>query len=209
MGRFCESWEEMAAVGGSATGCYKCGRPGHWSNDCPSQPVSGNAPTTSATAAAAAAPSSSGLRPGTQGGTQGYTQGYKRKEPWGERSGSFVPREKPVKPPPRRMPKLTPDLLLGANGLGYVLEKIPRQVTIKGRGHEVEDLKSLLEAYVRWHQTLLPYYSYSQFVEKVEKVGSTKRVRVCWSFFCWLLRCRVMVTVLLCFESLSSSYIYV
>lgn len=81
--------------------------------------------------------------------------------------------------PPRRMPKLTPELLLGADGLGYVLEKIPRQVTIKGRGHEVEDLKSLLEAYLRWHQTLLPYYSYSQFVEKVEKVGSSKRVRLC------------------------------
>jgi TIMELESS-interacting protein len=206
----------MAAAAASATGCTKCGRPGHWSSDCPSQPASenGRAPG----AASAAAPSSAGnAAVGTQGGaqryaqgggtqrhTQGGAQGYKRKEPWGGRSGSFVPREKPVKAvvPPRRMPKLTPDLLLGPDGLGYVLEKIPRQVTIKGHGHEVEDLKSLLEAYVRWHQTLLPYYSYSQFVEKVEKVGSTKRVRVWLSFY-------YAVCSLPCVESLSSSYIHV
>lgn len=44
---------------------------------------------------------------------------------------------------------------------------------------QVEDLKSLLEAYMRWHARLLPYYSYSQFVAKVEKLGANKRVRVC------------------------------
>lgn len=145
------------------TGCYKCGKPDHWSRDCPSQPA------TEAGAKATTAPAS---------GWQGNTQGFKRKEPWSERGTK--PFAKPVKvpAPPRRMPKLTPDLLLGADGLGYVLEKVPRQVTIKGRGHEVEDLKSLLEAYLRWHQNLLPYYSYSQFVEKVEKLGSSKRVRV-------------------------------
>ncbi|XP_024363505.1 uncharacterized protein [Physcomitrium patens] len=161
-----------------ATGCYKCGKPGHWSRDCPSQPASENP-----TPGSASVPSSSGVFAAAKGGTQASTQGFKRKEPWrgGEKSGSFGPREKPAKArvPPRRMPKLTPDLLLGDDGLGYVLEKIPRQVNIRGRGHEVEDLKSLLEAYVRWHQNLLPYYSFSQFVEKVEKVGSTKRVRLC------------------------------
>lgn len=178
----------MAAAAGGATGCFKCGRSGHWSPDCPFKPVSESA---AAPPPVAATPSTQGSYP-NQRGTQQYTQGYKRKEPWGKSaswSGSFVPREKPVKAPvpPHRMPRLTPDLLLGADGLGYVLEKMPRQVTIKGRGHEVDDLKSLLEAYVRWHQTLLPYYSYSQFVEKVEKVGSTKRVRVCfWVARTWL-----------------------
>jgi len=184
------------ASAANPTGCYKCGKTSHWSRDCPSQPAS-ETPAPGASAKATT-PSSSGFSKGiapagtqartqgqTQGGTQrwqGSTQGYKRKEPWGGGgSRSFVAKEKPVKAPvpPRRMPKLTPDLILGADGLGYVLEKIPRQVTIKGRGHEVEDLKSLLEAYLRWHQVLLPYFSYSQFVEKVEKVGSSKRVRVC------------------------------
>jgi len=187
------------------TGCYKCGKSDHWSRDCPSQPTS-ETPAPGASAPAPAPPSSgfskaAGSQGGTQGGTQlgsqggfqrwqGNNQGYKRKEPWSKGStGTFVAKEKPVKVPvaPRRMPKLTPDLLLGADGLGYVLEKIPRQVTIKGRGHEVEDLKSLLEAYLRWHQTLLPYYSYSQFVEKVEKVGFTKRVRVCPRLLQWCL----------------------
>lgn len=43
---------------------------------------------------------------------------------------------------------------------------------------QVEDLKSLLESYMRWHSQILPYFAYSQFVEKVEKVGRSKRVRV-------------------------------
>lgn len=52
-------------------------------------------------------------------------------------------------------------------------------VKIQGPGHEVDDLKSLLEAYIHWHSRILPYFSFNQFVEKVEKVGSTKRVRTC------------------------------
>lgn len=50
---------------------------------------------------------------------------------------------------------------------------------IKGPGHEVEDLKSFLEAYVHWHSRILPYYSFKQFVEKVAKVGASRRVRMC------------------------------
>lgn len=52
---------------------------------------------------------------------------------------------------------------------------------------QVEDLKSLLESYMRWHRHILPYFAYSQFVEKVEKLGGNKRVRVSHTITCHIL----------------------
>ena len=51
---------------------------------------------------------------------------------------------------------------------------------------QVEDLKSLLESCMRWHSQILPYYAYSQFVEKVEKLGRSKRVRVSGTITCYI-----------------------
>ncbi|KAK3040157.1 hypothetical protein RJ639_028407 [Escallonia herrerae] len=48
------------------------------------------------------------------------------------------------------------------------------QVAIK----EVSDLGNLLGLYAEWHSHLLPYYSFNQFVHKLEQVGGTKRVKV-------------------------------
>ncbi|OVA01162.1 Replication fork protection component Swi3 [Macleaya cordata] len=86
--------------------------------------------------------------------------------------------EKPKKAP-RTRPKLTPELLLSDNGLGYVLRHFPRSFKFRGRGHEVSDLGNLIGLYTQWHSRLLPYYSFDQFVQKVERVGATRRVRTC------------------------------
>ena len=43
---------------------------------------------------------------------------------------------------------------------------------------QVSDLGNLIGMYSEWHSHLLPYYSFNQFVDKVEKVGTTKRVKV-------------------------------
>ncbi|KAK7264129.1 hypothetical protein RJT34_31733 [Clitoria ternatea] len=143
---------------GTATGCYKCGRPGHWSRDCPFSPLNSD-------------PNSS-------------TKPNPDPNPNPNASSSFKPSsaksaaDKPKKLP-RTRPKLTPDLLLSDDGLGYVLRYFPREFKYRGRGHEVRDLGNLLQLYSDWHSRLLPYYSFHQFVHKVETVAASRRVKTC------------------------------
>lgn len=140
--------------GAAPTGCYKCGRPGHWSRDCPSNPISG---------------SNTDLN-----NSKSTPYAFKT----GGDPGTVKSTEKPKKLP-RSRPKLTPEVLLSNDGLGYVLRHFPQAFKYHGRGHEVRDLGNLLGLYSEWHSHLLPYYSFDQFVHKVEQVGSTKRVKLC------------------------------
>ncbi|KAK9175164.1 hypothetical protein WN944_027170 [Citrus x changshan-huyou] len=146
------------------TGCFKCGRPGHWSRDCPSS--SSSAPSNSNFP-------SNNTASGGGGGGSGVGDGGVSVS-----KSAIGVKEKPKKLP-RSRPKLTPDLLLSDDGLGFVLRHFPRAFKYRGRGHEVSDLGHLIGLYSEWHSHLLPYYSFDHFVSKVEQVAASRRVKMC------------------------------
>jgi TIMELESS-interacting protein len=134
----------MEKTNAAPTGCYKCGRPGHWSRDCPDSNPNPN-PNPSSN------PNSPRSFPSNNNSSSNNSNYFS-----GSNSKPAKAAEKPKKVP-RSRPKLTPELLLGEdNGLGFILRHFPRNFKYRGRGHEVPS--SILAILINFKQASIKYF---------------------------------------------------
>ena len=79
----------------------------------------------------------------------------------------------------RKRPKLTFEMLKESHGLPEVYHNFPdafRQ-QFRGKGHEVSDLRRLLEMYNRWQQRVFPLGNFDSFIATVETIGVANVVK--------------------------------
>ncbi|KFQ08528.1 TIPIN protein, partial [Haliaeetus albicilla] len=88
---------------------------------------------------------------------------------------SAVTTRKAVKRP---MPKLDAQRLVSERGLP-ALRHMFDNVKFKGKGHEAEDLKTLIRHMEHWAHRLFPKLQFEDFIDRVECLGNKKEVQTC------------------------------
>ncbi|KAM4744526.1 TIMELESS-interacting protein [Anableps anableps] len=78
----------------------------------------------------------------------------------------------------RPQPKLDSQRLISERGLP-ALRTLFDNVRFKGKGHEAEDLRLLMQKMENWAHRLYPKLQFEDFIERVEKLGSKKEVQTC------------------------------
>ncbi|NXS60691.1 TIPIN protein, partial [Brachypteracias leptosomus] len=78
----------------------------------------------------------------------------------------------------RPMPKLDAQRLISERGLP-ALRHMFDNVKFKGKGHEAEDLKTLIQHMEHWAHRLFPKLQFEDFIDRVESLGNKKEVQTC------------------------------
>ncbi|KAF4091005.1 hypothetical protein AMELA_G00032230 [Ameiurus melas] len=78
----------------------------------------------------------------------------------------------------RPQPKLNSQRLLSERGLP-ALRTLFTDVKFKGKGHEAEDLKLLMQKMENWAHRLYPKLQFEDFIDKLEALGGKKDVQTC------------------------------
>ncbi|NWR74051.1 TIPIN protein, partial [Centropus unirufus] len=84
----------------------------------------------------------------------------------------------PQKAVKRPMPKLDAQRLISERGLP-ALRHLFDNVKFKGKGHEAEDLKTLMRHMEHWAHRLFPKLQFEDFIDRVESLGNKKEVQTC------------------------------
>ncbi|XP_077569584.1 TIMELESS-interacting protein-like [Stigmatopora nigra] len=78
----------------------------------------------------------------------------------------------------RPQPKLDSQRLTSEKGLP-ALRTLFDNVSFKGKGHEAEDVRLLMQKMENWAHRLYPKLQLEDFIDKVEKLGAKKEVQTC------------------------------
>lgn len=78
----------------------------------------------------------------------------------------------------RPQPKLDSQRLISDRGLP-ALRTLFQNVRFKGKGHEAEDLRQLMQKMENWAHRLFPKLQFEDFIDRVEKLGNKKEVQTC------------------------------
>ncbi|XP_036591462.1 TIMELESS-interacting protein [Trichosurus vulpecula] len=78
----------------------------------------------------------------------------------------------------RNLPKLDAQRLISERGLP-ALRHVFDKVKFKGKGHEAEDLKTLIRHMEHWAHRLFPKLQFEDFIGRVEQLGNKKEVQTC------------------------------
>ncbi|XP_054877027.1 TIMELESS-interacting protein-like [Poeciliopsis prolifica] len=78
----------------------------------------------------------------------------------------------------RPQPKLDSQRLISDRGLP-ALRSLFASAHFKGKGHEAEDLRLLMQKMENWAHRLFPKLQFEDFIDRVEKLGSKKEVQTC------------------------------
>ncbi|XP_036049808.1 TIMELESS-interacting protein isoform X1 [Onychomys torridus] len=96
-----------------------------------------------------------------------------------EESGSGAPVPVPPKRTVKRnLPKLDATRLTSERGLP-ALRHVFANTKFKGKGHEAEDLKTLIRHMEHWAHRLFPKLQFEDFIDRVENLGNKKEVQTC------------------------------
>ncbi|XP_076444199.1 uncharacterized protein LOC143282442 [Babylonia areolata] len=78
----------------------------------------------------------------------------------------------------RPMPKLDSVRLIGERGIP-ILPRIFKDVKLKGKGHEVDDLRVVMRYLEHWGHRLFPKMPFDEVLERVERLGAKRDVQTC------------------------------
>jgi Replication Fork Protection Component Swi3 len=79
----------------------------------------------------------------------------------------------------QKRPKLTYEDLKKSSGLPEIYHNFPTvfKSNFRGKGHELSDLRRLLEMYKRWQDRVFAHGSFDNFIATVEKIGAANIVK--------------------------------